>query len=107
MAASREPAIPDNTKCRQLQNIHQLSQDMQANQQTAQATADMNFKWLRIMLQGAVIQVQVHVGDLQEILGLPTYSLPPLFRDPVDFETHAPAEDMTVVDHIDDQQENA
>ncbi|KAF1771807.1 hypothetical protein GQ600_15181 [Phytophthora cactorum] len=38
---------------------------------------------------------------------LPTYSLRPLFRDPVDFETHAPAEDMTVVDHIDDQQENA
>ncbi|ETN12257.1 hypothetical protein PPTG_09129 [Phytophthora nicotianae INRA-310] len=55
-----------------------------------------------IKIQGAVIQVQVHVGDLQEILGLPAYSFRPPFRDPVDFETTAPAKNMDDVDHLND-----
>ncbi|ETP13879.1 hypothetical protein F441_11109 [Phytophthora nicotianae CJ01A1] len=94
--------VPDNTTFRQLRNIDQLSQEMETNQNTTQATADMNFRMLRIKIQGALIQVQVHVGDLQEILGLPAYSLRPPFRDPVDFETPAPAEDMDDVDHLND-----
>ncbi|ETO72729.1 hypothetical protein F444_11253 [Phytophthora nicotianae P1976] len=94
--------VPDNTTFRQLRNIDQLSQEMETNQNTTQATADMNFRMLRIKIQGAVIQVQVHVGDLQEILGLPAYSLRPPFRDPVDFETPTPAEDMDDVDHLND-----
>ncbi|ETM37160.1 hypothetical protein F442_16748 [Phytophthora nicotianae P10297] len=57
----------------------------------------------KIKIQGAVIQVQVHVGDRQEILGLPAYILRPPFHDPVDCETPAPAEDMDDVDHFNDQ----
>ncbi|EEY70652.1 uncharacterized protein PITG_06125 [Phytophthora infestans T30-4] len=58
---------------------------------------------LRIKIQGAVIQVQVRVGYRQEILDLPAYSLCPPLRDPVDFETPAPAEDMDDIDHLNDQ----
>ncbi|ETI37073.1 hypothetical protein F443_16909, partial [Phytophthora nicotianae P1569] len=60
-------------------------------------------EFLEIKIQGAVIQVQVHVGDRQEILGLPAYILRPPFHDPVDCETPAPAEDMDDVDHFNDQ----
>ncbi|EEY56417.1 uncharacterized protein PITG_09945 [Phytophthora infestans T30-4] len=59
--------------------------------------------WELARLRLHVIQVQVHVGNLQESLGLPAYSLRPPFRDPVDFETPAPAEDMDDIDHLSDQ----
>ncbi|ETP18197.1 hypothetical protein F441_07544 [Phytophthora nicotianae CJ01A1] len=49
--------VPDNTTFPQLRNIDQLSQEMETNQDTVQATADMNFRMLRIKVQGAVIQV--------------------------------------------------
>ncbi|KAG1685273.1 hypothetical protein DVH05_008489 [Phytophthora capsici] len=96
--------VPGNATFRQLLHIDQLSQAMQANQQAEQTNSSSNFKSLRIKLQGAVLQVEFHVGDLREALGLPAYSLTPPFRDPVDYATPAPAEDMEDIDHIQEQQ---
>ncbi|GMF37328.1 unnamed protein product [Phytophthora fragariaefolia] len=98
--------VPDTTTFRQLQNIDRLSQEMQQNHQEEQANADTNFRLVRIMIQGAVLQAHVNVADLREILGLPSYSICPPFRDPVDFETQAPAEDMDDVDHMEEQHDN-
>ncbi|GMF22788.1 unnamed protein product [Phytophthora fragariaefolia] len=98
--------VPDTATFRQLQNIDRLSQEMQQNHQAEQTNADTNFRLIRIIIQGAVLQAHVNVADLREILGLPSYSIRPPFRDPVEFEIQAPAEDMEDVDHMEEQQDN-
>ncbi|GMG17071.1 unnamed protein product [Phytophthora fragariaefolia] len=96
---------PDTATFRQLQNIDRLSQEMQQNHQAEQTNTDTNFRLIRIMIFCAVLQAHVNVADLREIPGLPSYSIRPPFRDPVDFETQASAEDMEDVDHMEEQQD--
>ncbi|GMF53708.1 unnamed protein product [Phytophthora fragariaefolia] len=98
--------VPDTATFRQLQNIDRLSQEMQQNHQAEQTNADTNFRLIRIFIRGAVLQAHVNVANLREILGLPSYSIRPPFRDPVDFETQAPADDIEDVDHMEEQQDN-
>ncbi|OWZ09783.1 hypothetical protein PHMEG_00017462 [Phytophthora megakarya] len=67
--------VPDNATFRQLQHVDQLSQEIQGSLQAYQVNVDANFRLASIKIQGAVLQGEVHVGDLREILGLPAYSL--------------------------------
>jgi hypothetical protein len=57
--------VPDNETFGQLQHIDQLSHEMQTRQQGGQESGDANFRFVRVQIQGAALQI--HVGNLRTI----------------------------------------
>lgn len=91
--------VPDNATFRQLQFIDAQEAEQRATMAADQAASTEEYMTIRVKICGAVVSMQVSIADVRSALDLPTYSLRPPFRQPVQFETPDPAFDMHDVDH--------
>lgn len=89
--------VPTTATFTQLRHIDQQQQEIDS--QADRASMEPDFVQIRCRLNGGMIPLELHLGDLRESLGLPAYSLRPPYRAPID--TVPPTENMVDVDHID------
>lgn len=94
-------AVPTNETFRQLQFIDQQQRRIYEAQDPPSSNS---FQVVRTLIQGVDFSLQVHVGDFRRILGLPSYSLCPLFRAPVPAIRVAEV-DIEDTDHAQDEHE--
>ncbi|RLN94670.1 hypothetical protein BBJ28_00026643 [Nothophytophthora sp. Chile5] len=82
----------------QLRHIDQ--QQHMIDSRTEAASVDAEYATVRCRLNGGLVPLDLHVGDLRAVLGLPPYPSRPPFREPI--EVQPPNQNMEDVDHCED-----
>lgn len=98
--------VPTSATFRQLQCIDALDAEMRQRQVTDHEASSREYQLVRVKIQGVPVALEVNVADLRSVLGLPGYSLRPLFRPPVHIDTPDPFNDIEDTDHIDQDGNN-
>ncbi|KAI9980291.1 hypothetical protein PInf_026472 [Phytophthora infestans] len=92
--------IPQNTTFRQLLHIDEQERSMNEEIASTQLQHDAAYRIIRAQIHGVPVPLKVNIADLRDALGLPPYSLCPLFRGPIEVDTPDPAQNIVDTDHM-------
>lgn len=94
---------PNSTAFRQLQNIDIQQAEIDRAMAEQEVRSNSEYRVVRIKLHGVPVPLEVNIQDLRYALGLPSYSLRPLFRTPPNIGTPDPINNVEDDDHVDEE----
>ncbi|KAG9402068.1 hypothetical protein AC1031_007765 [Aphanomyces cochlioides] len=89
--------LPENPTVLQLRHIDQECAALQSEREARLAQSELDYRPIRFMVNGSVVNQLVNVADLRSILGLPQFDLYAPYRPPT--EVAAPETNMQDIDH--------
>ncbi|CAK4119472.1 unnamed protein product [Aphanomyces euteiches] len=89
--------LPENPTVLQLRHIDHECAALQSEREARLAQSELDYRPLRFMVNGSVVNQLVNIADLRSILGLPQFDLYAPYRPPT--EVAAPETNMHDIDH--------